>query len=365
MQLVEHGLLPSAAAPGRMLPAIGARIDDQAGIVHVASLSARRRIGHGEPVGQPIAIARPCPARRLGLEPALGIARHRHAAQAFDLDRHLPAGREPTGESAYGPDRPAWRRTAGRGRRPVTAGRSLRLLSGQHDAARRRSTDRRCFEVALRRIGLGAVEQQARRPAGRRQAKELRSSPVALKNAVRIEIAPSPLRPARRSTRRSSFGIVPGIVGDQLAGGVEPGDVADALDQLVLAMQEARRAQHRVPVAQVDDRGRRSRARSWPPRPRPASSRTTRSRCPGSRRCCCPSGCGRTRRRPAAWACPAPGTRWRAARAAGAGACRGWRDRRSAPRRPSWPSSCRRGRRCCPRRWPRCGARRSSPCRPG
>ena len=37
----------------------------------------------------------------------------------------------------------------------------------------------------------------------------------------------------------------------------------------------------------------------------------------------------------------------------------------SGPRRPSWPSSCRRGRRCCPRRWPRCGARRSSRCRAG
>ncbi len=128
MQLVEHGFRPFAAAPVRMPPAIGARIDDQAGIVHVAALSARRRIGHGQPVGQPIAIARPGPACRLGVEPALGIARHRHAAQPFDLDRHLKLAGSPQAKARMAriDQRGAERQVA---REAGHGGRSLRLLT--------------------------------------------------------------------------------------------------------------------------------------------------------------------------------------------------------------------------------------------
>ena len=39
-----------------------------------------------------------------------------------------------------------------------------------------------------------------------------------------------------------------------------------------------------------------------------APSRTRRSRCPGSRRCCCRTACGRSRRRRAASGCPARGS---------------------------------------------------------
>ena len=53
---------------------------------------------------------------------------------------------------------------------------------------------------------------------------------------------------------------------------------------------------------------------------RPQSNHETR--CPGTRRCCCRAGCGRTRRRRAASACPGRGTAWRGSSAAGARAAR-------------------------------------------
>ena len=58
-------------------------------------------------------------------------------------------------------------------------------------------------------------------------------------------------------------------------------------------------------------------------RPRPSAPR--RARCPGSRRCCCPAGCGRARRRATASARPGTGTAWR-------GSCASaWRAARSDP----------------------------------
>ena len=72
MQLVEHRLVPRPAAPRRMLPAIGARVDDEARAMDVVGLGARRGIGHREAVGQAVAIARAGAAGRLGFEPALG-----------------------------------------------------------------------------------------------------------------------------------------------------------------------------------------------------------------------------------------------------------------------------------------------------
>ena len=59
-------------------------------------------------------------------------------------------------------------------------------------------------------------------------------------------------------------------------------------------------------------------------------SRTRRARCPGTRRCCCRAGCGRTRRRRAASACPARAAASSGSCAAGARAARGSRGRRSA-----------------------------------
>ena len=86
-------------------------------------------------------------------------------------------------------------------------------------------------------------------------------------------------------------------------------------------------------------------------------SRTTRSRCPGTTRCCCRPACVRSRRRRAASARPARGTASRGSSAAGARAARSPPRRRSGPRRRGSTSGCRRCRRGCPRRSPRCACR--------
>ena len=71
---------------------------------------------------------------------------------------------------------------------------------------------------------------------------------------------------------------------------------------------------------------------------RAAASRTRRSRCSGTRGCCCPAACGETRRRPGAWACPGRAGAWRGSSSpAGCGPPRSSGSVVGPPRR-SWPT---------------------------
>ena len=163
---------------------------------------------------------------------------------------------------------------------------------------------------------LLAVEEHARRPAARR---------------------PSPRRAcARRRTRNQAA-----------SGSPEP--------SISRAEQELAPAEHGVRAPQRDQLARElEQVARWSPA---ATSRTRRSRSPGTSRCCCRPGCGRTRRRRAASACPGRAAAWPGSCAAGGRAARGSRDRPSAPRRRSSRTGCRRSRRGCPPCWPRCAWR--------
>ena len=98
---------------------------------------------------------------------------------------------------------------------------------------------------------------------------------------------------------------------------------------------------------------------------RPAPSRSSRSRCPDTRHCCCPAGCRQSRPRRAASACPAPGRRWRAGCAAAGPGADGSPVSRSRPPRRSCRSSSPGGRRGYPLRWLRCVSPRRRWRRPG
>ena len=107
---------------------------------------------------------------------------------------------------------------------------------------------------------------------------------------------------------------LPVVVAHRHALGGEPADVVDVLAHDGLALEEAAAAEHRVGAAQRDELAGEVEqvVRRRPP------SRTRRSRCPGSRRCCCRAGCGRSRRRRGASARPARAAASRGSCAAGA-----------------------------------------------
>ena len=118
VRFVEHRLVPRPPAPVRMAPAIGQWIDHDAGAVHVAVLGARGGIGNDGAVRQNVAITRASSAVRFGLEPAVSRRRHRHAAQAFDLDRHRRLAGSPQAKARVAriDQRGAERQVAGEGR---------------------------------------------------------------------------------------------------------------------------------------------------------------------------------------------------------------------------------------------------------
>ena len=78
MQFVENRLVPGPAAPPRIGPAIGRRVDHLARSVDIVGLIARRRIGNAHAVRQHETIAR-TGARPVGnqLVPAAGERLHR------------------------------------------------------------------------------------------------------------------------------------------------------------------------------------------------------------------------------------------------------------------------------------------------
>ena len=79
-----------------------------------------------------------------------------------------------------------------------------------------------------------------------------------------------------------------------------------------------RAAEHRVGPAQGDQPPREVQQLRVALAQRPSPTR--RSRCPGTRRCCCRPACGRSRRRRAASACPARASAWSGSCAAGGSA---------------------------------------------
>ena len=232
------------------------------------------------------------------------------------------------------------RAVAGRGR-PRPAPRRFapaRGMACRPPASARARTDRRCATTTCQR------------PPGSGNACRPRS---ALNSSSRGTLERGP--DGRSGSRaRGWSGLRPGVALHRAAVGAQPGEVGQAV-----AVGQAV-----VPVV-----GERPRARGAAPDPRGerragpvgrATSRSSWSRCPGSRRCCCRPGCGRARRRRGSIGVPCDSSsvassarcsRPRSAAARGVVA--------SGPRRRSWScrlSPCRRG---CSRRWPRCGVRRS------
>ena len=78
------------------------------------------------------------------------------------------------------------------------------------------------------------------------------------------------------------------------------------------------------------------RSRSGAARARDRPVRATRSRCPGSRRCCCRPASGRSRRRRTASACPARAAGWRGSFASAARGARGLRRSSVGPSTPQF-----------------------------
>ncbi len=95
MQLVDHGLLPRAAAPIGRAPGVGARIDQSRRPVYVADLRPRRRVGHG--TAADIERIAAVDVDRVGfqLEPAIVGAQHGKRSSVGGNERHAFLGRRP------------------------------------------------------------------------------------------------------------------------------------------------------------------------------------------------------------------------------------------------------------------------------
>src|SRR5262245_59345444 len=77
MELVDHGLMPWPPPPIRTAPAIGRRVDHDAGAADIAVLAARGGIGNGGAVGKLEAIMAAAPRfRGQQLEPAIAARWH-------------------------------------------------------------------------------------------------------------------------------------------------------------------------------------------------------------------------------------------------------------------------------------------------
>ena len=98
--------------------------------------------------------------------------------------------------------------------------------------------------------------------------------------------------------------------------------------------------------------------RDWPRR---AASRPTISRCPGSRRCCCPAACAPNSSPACSIGTPCDRNSVASILRIWRGAARRPRRRRWAPRRRNSSSGCCRCRRRCSRGWPRCAGRCRTP----
>ena len=226
-----------------MPPAIGARIDDQARPVHVVGLRARRRdrAPPGRRPGDSDSARRRRTRASASNQPSAD-ARHRQRRLALDLDRDRRLRRRPQAKARAVVARAGSRRTAGSRAKPLMS--RLRVeAERQHDAARR-DHDLLAVEVALGRVGLRrcrAAAAPAGRGGGRRKAAIL--ARVGIEEAVRIDTVPSPLRPARRSTSVRSSGLFQASLRDRS----RPCASNQAMSRMPgagssLAVQEARRS---------------------------------------------------------------------------------------------------------------------------
>ena len=134
------------------------------------------------------------------------------------------------------------------------------------------------------RLVIG-VEQQEKRVVG-----------VLLAAASRLQCVT-----VEEHAERLREALCPVVFFHLVAGRREPRDVADLRAMDRSALEERPPSEHAVLLAELDHPAGERRAVLR----RRAPSRTRRCRCPGSTRCCCPAVSGRSRRRRAAWGCPA------------------------------------------------------------
>ena len=195
----------------------------------------------------------------------------------------------------------------------------------------------------------------------RRQIDGDESLAVGLSSSVRIGTLPVSDRDGAAQRRARAPRDCSSLDRDRLAVLVEPGDVGDAGRRLVLAVHEIARAQHRMARGEWRSAARRSRASARPCGAAASFQSIQLSlvvlaigvvvAALGAAELVA----GQQHRRAVG---EEHGGEHRALQAARGSS--GSPDRRSALRRPSWRNNSRRGRPGCPRRWPRCAARRSS-----
>ena len=164
-----------------------------------------------------------------------------------------------------------------------------------------RAPKRRLGRVNVQSSGRRVEEQQERVVLDPLALRPRRGDPLAVEEQAEPRARP------RRSSRAASCGARRGR-NHHASGRPEP--------TVVLAREEVAPVEDRVRAAQRDQPL--GELELAPRRARRAPSRTRRSRCPGTSRCCCRPACGRSRRRRAASACPGRGTAWPGSCAAGA-----------------------------------------------
>ena len=302
MQFVQHGLVPRPAAPVGMPPLVGARIDDDAGAMHVAIL-ARARPDRAPRCRPPERSGSAC-RRRSPLPPRTSrrsAARHRQRRAALNRDRDRALRRCP--QAKAGPS--ASTRFAPNGRRqcaPSWPRFSHEPRVDEHGAVR--DDDDHCHR-RCRAPRLRALRYRSERAGkiGRRQTKRAIFGGRIEQQGQQRDRAVVVAR-GRAAGRACGVPDRSRLLGDLLPACVEPGDVGNAGRRLVLTVQETvARAAPDAPWRSAISRATKARSIATLGGMRQAPVQPATSRCPGNRRCCCLAGCARTRRRRAASAC--------------------------------------------------------------
>ena len=222
-----------------------------------------------------------------------------------------PALRAPTGES--GPRRPRpWHRTAS-GERRLTdlAGRCCKSASERPASVVDRRPARTCRRAGIRRSR--SVSISTSQPAALRVGQSKRDvvvvrveqheeAVVLHRLAALVDLVQRRRRPGRRRGSARSRDSIPRSV-ISVPSGLSQTMSLHPRPRQRATLEEVLAAEHRMRAAQLRSCAARSRAAACAPRR--GSSRPTKSRCPGSTRCCCRAACGRSRRRRASSARPA------------------------------------------------------------
>ena len=148
---------------------------------------------------------------------------------------------------------------------------------------------------------------------------------------------------------------IPILVGHLLAGGIEERKILDVGAAEGPALEELPPLEDRMLAPDPTNLPGEIEEFSAAGRSGPSSARS--ARCPGNRRCCCPAGCARSRRRPGSWRRPGRASAWPGNCASAAREVRERPGCRSVPRLRSSSYRCCSSRRGSPRRWPRYACR--------